>query len=106
MKPKLKAPGTKRLNLKYDELLSSFAFNCNLLRYTKGSATSSERIGRESTTILDRQELVNQLLARDGENAGLTVECAQLRHDMELMTEALRQVVEAQETAAGYGGAA
>jgi len=29
----LKAPGTKRLKLKYDELLSSFAFNFNSRRY-------------------------------------------------------------------------
>jgi len=35
MKPMLKAPGTKRLKLKYDILLSSFAFNFNLRRYTK-----------------------------------------------------------------------
>ena len=34
MKPMLKAPGTKRLKLTYDELLSSFAFNFNLRRYT------------------------------------------------------------------------
>jgi len=34
MKPTLKAPGTKRLKLKYNILLSSFAFNCNLRRYT------------------------------------------------------------------------
>ena len=33
IKPTLKAPGTKRLELKYDELLSSFAFNFNLRRY-------------------------------------------------------------------------
>jgi len=30
----LKAPGTKRLKLKYDEMLSSFAFNFNLRRYS------------------------------------------------------------------------
>jgi len=36
MKPKLKPPGTKRLNLKYDELLSSFAFNFTLRRYIEG----------------------------------------------------------------------
>ena len=29
----MKAPGTKRLNLKYDELLSSFTFKFNLRRY-------------------------------------------------------------------------
>jgi len=34
--PVLKAPGTKRLKLKYDKLLSSFAFNFNLRRYSKG----------------------------------------------------------------------
>ena len=34
IKPTLKAPGAKRLKLKCDELLSSFAFNFNLRRYT------------------------------------------------------------------------
>ena len=34
IKPTLKAPGSKLLKLKYDELLSSFAFNFNLRRYT------------------------------------------------------------------------
>jgi hypothetical protein len=33
IKPTLKAHGTKRLNLKYDEVLSSFAFKFNLRRY-------------------------------------------------------------------------
>jgi hypothetical protein len=36
MKPKLKAPGTKRLKLKYDNLLSSIAFKFNLRHYIKG----------------------------------------------------------------------
>jgi hypothetical protein len=36
MKSKLKPPGTKRLKLKCDTLLSSFAFKFNLRRYTKG----------------------------------------------------------------------
>ena len=36
IKPALKAPGTKRLKLKYDELPSSFAFNFNLRRYSVG----------------------------------------------------------------------
>ena len=35
MKPILKAPGFKRLKLKYDRLLSTFAFNVNLRPYTK-----------------------------------------------------------------------
>jgi hypothetical protein len=34
IKPTLKAPGTKRSKLQYDELLSSFAFNFNLRRYS------------------------------------------------------------------------
>ena len=34
MKLKLKPPGIERLKLKHDEPLSTFAFNCNLRRYT------------------------------------------------------------------------
>jgi len=34
IRPKLKAPGTKRLTLKCDESLSSFAFKLNLRRHT------------------------------------------------------------------------
>ena len=33
IEPTLKAPGTGRLTLKYDKLLSSFAFNFNLRRF-------------------------------------------------------------------------
>ena len=36
MKPKLKPPGTKRLKLKCDILLSTFAFNFDLRRYMMG----------------------------------------------------------------------
>jgi len=35
IKPTLKAPGYKRLQLKWNDLLSSFAFKFNLPRYTK-----------------------------------------------------------------------
>ena len=34
IKPTLKAPGTKRLKLQYDVLLSSFLFKFNLRHYT------------------------------------------------------------------------
>ncbi len=34
IKPTLKAPGTKRLKLEYDEPLSNFAFKFNLRRYS------------------------------------------------------------------------
>jgi len=37
IEPMLKAPGTKRLKLRYDESLSNFAFNFNLHRYNKGN---------------------------------------------------------------------
>jgi len=38
IKPTLKTPGTKRLRLKCGKLLSSFAFNFNLRRYSKAGA--------------------------------------------------------------------
>ena len=37
MKTVLKAPGTRRLKLNYDGLVSSFAFNFDLRRYCKGT---------------------------------------------------------------------
>jgi len=37
IKPMSKAPGTKRLKLEFDELLSSFALKFSLRRYTLGS---------------------------------------------------------------------
>jgi hypothetical protein len=37
MKPTLKAPGTKRLEVQYDELLPNFAFNLKLRRYAMSS---------------------------------------------------------------------
>jgi len=40
MKAVLKAPGTERLKLKYDELLSSFAFKFNLRRYKEEGMTA------------------------------------------------------------------
>jgi len=36
IKPTLKPTGTKRLKLKWDEVLSSFAFKFNLRRYSSG----------------------------------------------------------------------
>ena len=38
-KPTLKAPEPKRLKLRYDTLLSNFAFNFNLRRYTEAEGT-------------------------------------------------------------------
>ena len=41
IKPTLIAPGTKRLKLSNDKLLSSFGFNFNLRRYTKAEVATS-----------------------------------------------------------------
>jgi len=46
----LKAPGTKRLQLKYDKLLTIFAFNFNLRRYMKGVL---DEFGGVSAQVLD-----------------------------------------------------
>jgi hypothetical protein len=43
VKPTLKAPGTKRLKLKCDQLLSIFAFKFNLGPYTWAYTASSTR---------------------------------------------------------------
>jgi hypothetical protein len=43
MKSKLKAPRTKHLQLKYDNLLSNFAFEFNLRRYSWGRLKRSLR---------------------------------------------------------------
>jgi hypothetical protein len=45
IKPTFKPPGTERLTLKYDELLSSFAFNFNLRRYTLDDDQDSDDDG-------------------------------------------------------------
>jgi hypothetical protein len=42
MEPTLKPPGTKRLKLKCDVLLSTFAFKSNLRRYTEEDAVAEE----------------------------------------------------------------
>jgi hypothetical protein len=39
IKPTLKAPGTQRLKLQHDEVLSSFAFHFSLRRYTTARAS-------------------------------------------------------------------
>ena len=46
MKPKLKPPGTERLKLRYDSLLSNSAFKFNLRRYTEGGRLDALRWAR------------------------------------------------------------
>jgi len=50
IKPTLKAPGTKRLKLKYDEWPSNFGFNFNLRRYIE-AAEKRNKVGRCSLTL-------------------------------------------------------
>jgi hypothetical protein len=45
IKPLLKAPGTERLKLKYEELLSNFGFKFNLRRYSKGGRFDASLVG-------------------------------------------------------------
>jgi hypothetical protein len=58
MKPVLKAPGTERMNLKCDGLLSNFAFKFNLCRFGTEPVRNTPR--RDSLVKL--QEAVDELL--------------------------------------------
>jgi len=44
IKPTLKPPGTERLKLHYEELLSYFGFELNLRRYSVDDATAASMI--------------------------------------------------------------
>jgi len=66
MKPKLKPPGTKRLQLKCDVLLSTSAFKFNLRRYDKDASSMPRRMsgpgantmgGAIDTTLVGRCRL-------------------------------------------------
>ena len=64
MKPTLKAPGTKRLTLKYDKLLSSFGFNFNLRRYI---AACKWHVKQERERERERERARLKSLAEDSE---------------------------------------
>ena len=51
IKPMLKPPGTKHLKLECDELLSIFAFNFNMRRYTENAFI--DLVGRCRLTLSD-----------------------------------------------------
>ena len=42
--PTSKAPGTKHMKLKCDDLLSNLAFNFNLRRYNEGSSLTFDKL--------------------------------------------------------------
>ena len=52
----LKAPGTQPLKLKYDEVLSSFAFKFNLRCYTEGEDSELNEAVRLKHRVLDLRQ--------------------------------------------------
>ena len=71
IKPKLKAPGTKRLKLKRDEPLSNFAFKINLRRYTMDvTAGLAARSGLELSDRILPIAVVHLVPPPDGYEAG------------------------------------
>ena len=58
-KPVLKAPGTKRLKLTCDELLSNYAFKFNLRRYIKGALVVARVVSGEEfvVTVVDLEPM-------------------------------------------------
>jgi len=72
MNPKLKPPGTKRLELKCDILLSNFGFKFNLRRYNKDdaiAATVGEKLTAVAAAESDRDERVAAAI-RERDEAG------------------------------------
>ena len=60
IKPQLKAPGTKRLKLKHDKLLSRFAFKFNLHRYIKVMSAQPIILALANPTPEVQPELVRE----------------------------------------------
>jgi hypothetical protein len=54
MKLTLKAPGSKRLKLEYDDLLSNVAVNFNVRRYNQANSNKEEKGKVEEVTFKDQ----------------------------------------------------
>jgi len=52
MKPVLQAPGTTRLKLLYDEVLSSFGFNLNVRLYSAVAASTKRLMGEKDLFLV------------------------------------------------------
>jgi len=65
IKSKSKSPGTKRLKLKHDNLVSSFAFNFNLGHYTLGP--DGDGFPRAGSTAQNKLDFHDQLLMLGGD---------------------------------------
>ena len=77
IKPTLKASGTKRLKLKYDEPLPSFAFKFNSRRYTEVEREAGAELAAETARRARRME--NQNLAHEAKATELASRLAMLR---------------------------
>jgi hypothetical protein len=60
MKPKLKPPGTKRLELKCDILLSTSAFKFNSRRYTKVAKKGDKKGDKKAKAVEVAEPMVGR----------------------------------------------
>jgi hypothetical protein len=93
-KPKLKAPGTKRLKLNCVDLLINFGFKCDLRRYIKVTELEAEvcELGKSlAAAEATKSELRTSLAAAEA-NAAIAAE------------EAWSEVIEAKAAAASSSG--
>ena len=65
IKPTLNSPGTKRLKLKFDTMLSTFAFNFNLRRHMEALRRCALRAFHTLVPALATSEAVKNLVAFD-----------------------------------------
>ena len=76
IKPMLKAPGTKRLKLRCDKLLSDVVFNFNLRRYTEGGRLEGFQVAEGGAAAFDEaalRKVVQNLKLRNFGDEELTV---------------------------------
>jgi len=67
IKPMLKPPGTKRLKLNHNKVLSNFAFKFNLRRYTRGRwCGASAGARRQGLTLVHFSAQLERLLCDRG----------------------------------------
>jgi len=71
-RPTLKAPRTKRLKLQHDKLLSNFAFNFNLRRYSEAGDPLAEQVRQQLETLVkEKSQLAQENAALRRENESL-----------------------------------
>jgi len=73
IKPMLKAPGMERLKLKYDVMLSSFAFNSNLRRYSMDDIIADVSVSHLCDGTKEVYNLTGQIQAFELKQVGLKI---------------------------------